>query len=89
MTTQIQTLDQNWLDITATLSLLVGTEYLLQNAGPVTIFIQEAPSPPAANDVGRRLLANTSLPIFTDLDNFYVRTEKLASQLIVDLGFSG
>lgn len=88
MTTQFQTLDPNWLDITASLSLVSSTEYLLQNAGPVTVFIQEAASPPAASDIGRRMLSNTSLPIFTGADNFYARTEKFASQLIVDLGFS-
>ena len=88
MTTQIQPLDENWLDITASLSLASSTEYLLQNAGPVTVFIQEAASPPAATDIGRRMLANTSLPIFVTADNFYARAEKRASQLIVDLGFS-
>ena len=87
MTTQIQQLDTTWLDITASLSLVSSTQYLLQNAGPVTVFIQEAASPPAADDVGRRLLPNTSLPILVDTDNFYARTEKLASRLIVDLGF--
>lgn len=87
MTTQFQTLDTNWLDINAALSLDSITKYLLQNAGPVTVFIQEAATPPAATDVGRRMLPNTSLPIFVDADNFYARTEKLSSQLIVDLGF--
>ena len=87
MTTQIQPLDETWLDITAALSLVSSTQYLLQNAGPVTVFIQESPGPPIASDVGRRLLANTSLPIFVSTDNFYARTEKLGSQLIVDLGF--
>lgn len=89
MTTQIQPLDTIWLDITAALSLAASTEYLLQNAGPVTVFIVEAASPPAASDVGRRMLTNTSLPIFVSTDNFYARAEKQASQLIVDLGFSG
>ncbi len=88
MTTQIQPLDENWLDITAALSLTSSTEYLLQNAGPVTVFIQEAGSPPATDAVGRRMLANTSLPIFVNADNFYARTEKSGSQLVVDLGFS-
>lgn len=88
MTTQFQPLDRNWLDITASLSLASNTEFLLQNAGPETIFIQEAGSSPGADDVGRRILPNTSLPIFTDGDNFFARAEKTASELIVDLGFS-
>ena len=87
MTTQIQQLDTTWRDITSSLSLASSTQYLLQNAGPVTVFIQESASPPAVDDVGRRLLPNTSLLIFVDTDNFYARTEKLGSQLIVDLGF--
>lgn len=88
MTTQFQKLDEDWLDLTTSLTLLASTEYLLQNAGPVTVFIQEAASPPAADAVGRRMLANTSLPIFTAADNFYARAEKTSSQLVVDLGFS-
>lgn len=87
MTTQIQQLNTAWLDITAALSLVTSTQYLLQNAGPVTVFVQEAASPPATTAVGRRLLAGTALSIFVNGENFYVRTETLGSRLIVDLGF--
>ncbi len=81
--TTLTTLNENWTDLTATLSLVATNTIVLQNGAGVEIYLNESASEPSSQTRGIILRTAGQLVEFEQsTNNLYVRTSGGAGVII-------
>lgn len=77
-------LSTTWTDLTTTLSLTIGTEYIIQNAGGVDMYLVESATPPNTTDLGHPISPKVSWSATpASGSSFYVRAISGATSVVV------